>query len=36
MPHIRLVPDDTKIDFFRWRKFTGWGSIIVSILSVVA
>lgn len=36
MPHFRLVPDDTKIDFFRWRKWTGGFSILLSILSVVA
>ena len=36
MPHFRLVPDDTKIDFFRWRKWTGAFSILLSILSVVA
>ncbi len=36
MPHIRLVPDDTKYDFFKYRYITAGASAVAVVLSLVA
>lgn len=33
---LRLIPDDTKVPFMRWRKFSFMGSGIVSVLCILA
>lgn len=33
---LRLVPEKTNIDFFRWQWFTFGGSVVLSVLAIVA
>jgi len=33
---LRLVPEKTEIDFFRWQKVTFGGSVLLSVLAIVA
>ncbi|MCB1394907.1 MAG: protein translocase subunit SecF, partial [Rhodobacteraceae bacterium] len=33
---LRLVPEKTEIDFFRWQKVTFGGSLLLSVLAIVA
>ena len=32
---LKLVPDDTRIDFFRWATLTFGGSFVASIAAVI-